>query len=55
MGERGVTSDDESVSQERGELELDEGGREAILSVIDDATSIGEVQRLAGGPQFPDV
>jgi hypothetical protein len=25
------------------------GGREAILSVIDDATSIGEVQRLAGG------
>ncbi|MGH3193447.1 MAG: phosphotransferase family protein [Streptosporangiaceae bacterium] len=49
MSERDVTSDDEPVNQEVRQPALGKGGREVILSVIDDATSIGEVERLAGG------
>jgi hypothetical protein len=41
--------DDEPVNQEIRQPALGKGGREVILSVIDDATSIGEVKRLAGG------
>jgi Phosphotransferase enzyme family len=37
------------VNQEQSQPALGKGGREVILSVIDDATSIGEVKRLAGG------
>jgi aminoglycoside phosphotransferase (APT) family kinase protein len=44
-----VTLDDEPVNQGTGQLTLGPGGREVILSVIDNATSIGEVERLVGG------
>ncbi len=49
MSERGVTSHDEPVNQEGRQPALDKGGPEVILSVIDDATSISDVQRLVGG------
>ncbi len=44
MSERGVTSHDEPVNQEGRQPALDKGGPEVILSVIDDATSISDVQ-----------
>lgn len=46
---RHVTLDDEPVNQGVRQPALGKDGREVILSVIDDATSIGEVKRLAGG------
>lgn len=49
FAERDLTLDDEPVNQEVRQPALGKGGREVILSVIDDATSIGEVKRLAGG------
>jgi aminoglycoside phosphotransferase (APT) family kinase protein len=49
FAERDVTLDDEPVNQDVRPPALGKGGREVILSVLDDATSIGEVRRLAGG------
>jgi Phosphotransferase enzyme family len=46
---RPLTLDDELVDQEIRQPALGEGGREVILSLVDDATSIDEVKRLAGG------
>jgi Ser/Thr protein kinase RdoA (MazF antagonist) len=40
---------DNATFREARQPALGNGGREVILSVIDDATSIGEVKRLAGG------
>jgi hypothetical protein len=44
-----VTLNDERVSQEVRQPPLGQRGREVILSVIENATSVGEVKRLAGG------
>jgi aminoglycoside phosphotransferase (APT) family kinase protein len=49
MSERYITSDHEPVNQEVRQPALGQRGREVILSVIDDAMSIGEVTRLVGG------
>jgi aminoglycoside phosphotransferase (APT) family kinase protein len=47
MSERAL--DDGPVNQEARQPALKKSGREVILSVIDDAVSIGEVRRLVGG------
>jgi Phosphotransferase enzyme family len=49
FAQRDVALDDEPVNREVRQPAPGKGGREVILSVVDDATSIGEVKRLVGG------
>jgi Ser/Thr protein kinase RdoA (MazF antagonist) len=48
MSERDPTSEDGPVNQEVRQPALGKDEREVILSVVDGATSVGEVKRLAG-------